>query len=110
MGKPCSYVQSYCTALNLGFAEEYGSEEREVHDAIRELEDLRRSVAESQNSQTKKKKKKLTISQLQEHLSQELAKTSKGGNKKDGNTAFEEEVLGWAQPKCLANGNPKQQS
>ena len=88
-------------------AEEYGSEDKAVHDAIRELEDLRRTVAESQNS---KKKKKLTLSQLQEYLSQELAKTGKDGIKRDGNSAFEEEVLGWAQPKCLANGNPKQRS
>ena len=84
-------------------AEEYGSEDKVVRDAIQELENLRRTVAES-----RKKKKKLTLSQLQEYLSQELAKTHKDGIKRDGNSAFEEEVLGWAQPKCLANGNPKQ--
>ena len=86
-------------------AGQYGSQDKAVHDAIAEVDDLRRSVA-----LTKKKKKKLTISQLQEYLSQELANTSRSGARKEGNTAFEEEVLGWAQPKCLAKGNPKQQS
>ncbi|KAL3162657.1 hypothetical protein ABBQ38_008702 [Trebouxia sp. C0009 RCD-2024] len=86
-------------------AGEYGSQDKAVHDAIAEVEDLRRTVA-----QAKKKKKKLTLSQLQDYLSQELAETHIGGAKKGGNTAFEEDVLGWVQPKCLANGNPKQQS
>lgn len=90
-------------------AEEYAPEDKAVHDAIRELEDLRRTVAESQNSQGRKKKERLTLCQLQEFLSQELAKSGKDGDKR-GNSAFEEEVLGWAQPKCVASGKPKQRS
>ena len=86
-------------------AGQYGSQDKAVHDAIAEVNDLRSSVA-----LTKKKKRKLTISQLQEYLSQELADAGRGGARKGGNTAFEEDVLGWAQPKCLAKGNPKQQS
>lgn len=76
-----------------------------MHSAIRELDSLRRSVAESQSSQATRKKKIhwLTLPQLQEHLSKELA----SGDKRDSNTAFEANVLGWAQPKCLAKGNPK---
>lgn len=50
-------------------AEEYGAEDKAVHDAIRELEDLRRTVAESRNIQGRTKQEKLTLCQLEEFLS-----------------------------------------
>ena len=102
-------VQSLHVHYTLGClsAEEYGSEDKAVHDAIRELEDLRSTAAESQNGQSGKKKKKLTLSQLQEYFSQELARTSQDGVRRDGNSAFEEEVLGWAQPTVFGQWQPK---
>ena len=60
-------------------------------------------ISQSGSSSKPSRKKQLTLSQLQDYLTKQQATSN------ETNTAFEEHVLGWAQPACLAKGNPKQQ-